>query len=257
MGSLLLSLFCAVLFWWPLPASMQSVCWYPNPMAPRNRHACLSSLNTSVFVSCSREQRRLPRHPEMRPLSRCRVGGCFPPPAPRTPLAVDITPLEAVARRDLAQPVKATDPWRLRVWRAESQQLLSPLLLAPSFGTVSCSFSQSFDLKRPTGAICSETSCSPGWRLVHQVPGCHLCRLLPPILLPQRRLCLSRRPSPSSLLTGWVPGRLTTWGWFESVLSPCRFPILVILVSICPSCSWIGWMGVGLTCAFCFFSHRP
>lgn len=64
----------------------QSVCWYPNPMAPRNRHACLSSLNTSVFVSCSREQRRLPRHPEMRPLSRCRVGSCLPPPSPTDPL---------------------------------------------------------------------------------------------------------------------------------------------------------------------------
>ena len=136
LGSLLLSWFCAVLLWWPLPASMQSVCWYPNPMAPRNCHACLSSLNTSVFVSCSREQRRLPRHPEMWPLSRCRVGSCLPPPAPQTPLDVDITPLEAVARRDLAQPVKATDPRRLWAWRAESQQLLSPLLLASSFGTV-------------------------------------------------------------------------------------------------------------------------
>ena len=104
----------------------QSVCWYPNPTAPRDHRACLSPLKTSVFISCSREQRRLPCHPEMRPLSRCRVGSCLPPPAPQTPLDVDITPLEAVARRDLARPVKATDPRTLRVWRAESQQLLSP-----------------------------------------------------------------------------------------------------------------------------------
>lgn len=88
---------------------------------------------------------------------------------------------------------------------------LSPTL-APSFGTVPRSFSRSFHLKRPTGATCSETSCSPGWRLVHQVPGCRCAGSFRPFSCLQRRLCLSRRPSPSSLLTGWVPGRLTTWG---------------------------------------------
>lgn len=100
----------------------QSVCWYPNPMAPRNMRLPFFH-NTSVFVSCSRERDGLPRHPEIRPLSRCRVGSCLPTPAPRTPLDGDIAPLEAVARR-VAQPVSHR-PRRLWVWRAESQQLLS------------------------------------------------------------------------------------------------------------------------------------
>lgn len=114
---------------------------------------------------------------------------------------------------------------------------LSPTL-APSFGTVPCSFSGSFHLKGQRG-LCAETACSPGWRLVHQVPGCRCAGSLRLLSHLQRRLCLSRRPSPPSLLTGWVPGRLTTWGWFGTVLSPCGFPVLVILVSVCPSSSWM------------------
>lgn len=66
-----------------------------------------------------------------------------------------------------------------------------------------------------------------------------LCGFLLPVLLPpEKALPLSQAFTLFS--ADWLgPWAADYLGWFETVLPPCGFPVLVILVSVCPSCSWM------------------
>lgn len=48
-------------------------------------------------------------------------------------------------------------------------------------------------------------------------------------------------------------GLLTKWGFATVLLSSCRFPVSVTLVSIRLSCYWVDRWELGLFCASCFF----